>query len=485
MKALTREEALSIYHRGPEAVVKILCEFSQRIVALEEENKKFRERLEALENRFAQNSRNSSKPPSSDGYQKPNPKSLRKQKGRKSGGQKGHEGHTLERVKNPDHVQLHKIEGKCGCGHNLKDEKVEDIESRQVFDLPKINIEVTEHRVEIRICSKCGEVHKGIFPDEVQAGVQYGLRVKAAAIYLRGYQLLPFERLTELFKELFGCALSEGTLDTILRDGSKRLEKTVQGIAAHIKSSDITHADETGVSVKGSPQWLHIAGTKDATYYDIHEKRGIEGMNAIGIIPDIRGRLIHDGLASYFQYEECLHGLCNAHHLRELVFVDEELKQPWAKDMKKCLIKIKDKVQEANDQGKENLSQWQETFYTNRYESIIARGQRANPLKKVINKCRGRPARGKARCLVDRLNKYQNETLAFMHNFDVPFDNNLAERDARMAKVQQKISGTFRSVEMAHAFCRIRSFISTVRKRSLNMLESIETIFTDSPLVFF
>ena len=220
---------------------------------------------------------------------------MREKTGRKPGGQEGHEGHTLERVKNPDHIQLHKVEGKCGCGHSLKDEKAQDIESRQVFDLPKINIEVTEHRVEIKTCSKCGEVHKGIFPDEAQAGIQYGLRIKAAVIYLRGYQLLPFQRLTELFAELFGCALSEGTLDTILRDGSKRLEKTVQGIAEHIKSSEITHADETGVSVKGSPQWLHIAGTKDATYYGIHEKRGIEGMNAIGIIPDIRGRLIHDG----------------------------------------------------------------------------------------------------------------------------------------------------------------------------------------------
>ena len=205
MKVLTREEALAIYHRGPEAVVKIICELSQRVVILEEENKRFKERLEALENRLALNSRNSSKPPSSDGYQKPNPKSLREKTGRKPGGQEGHEGHTLERVKNPDHIQLHKVEGKCGCGHSLKDEKAQDIESRQVFDLPKINIEVTEHRVEIKTCSKCGEVHKGIFPDEAQAGIQYGLRIKAAVIYLRGYQLLPFQRLTELFAELFGC----------------------------------------------------------------------------------------------------------------------------------------------------------------------------------------------------------------------------------------------------------------------------------------
>ena len=305
-------------------------------------------------------------------------------------------------------------------------------------------------------------------------------------IYLRGYQLLPYQRLAELFEELFGCRIGEGTLDTILRDGAARLEETVQGIAGHIKGSNIVHCDETGVSVKGKTQWLHIASTKDATYYGIDGKRGIEGMNAVGIIPDIRTRMIHDGLASYFQYRECLHGLCNAHHLRELIFVDEELKQSWAKDMIGCLVKIKDKVQEAKEHGKENLSRRQETYYANCYEAILKKGKRANPLKDLtdgVHKIRGRPAKGKARCLVDRLDEHRGETLAFMRDFNVPFDNNLVERDGRMAKVQQKISGTFRSQEMAKAFCRIRSFISTVRKRSLNMLESIETIFTDTPLV--
>ena len=342
---------MEIYHRGPEAVVKMLCELSVHVERLER-------RIEALENRLAQNSRNSSRPPSSDGYQKPEPKSLRESSGRKPGGQKGHEGHTLARSENPDHVQWHKVEGKCGCGHNLKDEKVNGVESRQVFDVPDIKIEVTDHRAEIKICSKCGGEHKGKFPDEAVTAVQYGNRLKAMVVYLRGYQLLPYQRMAELFEELFGCKISEGTLDTILRDGAGRLEQTVQGIAEHIKGSEIVNCDETGTSVEGKTQWLHIASTKDATYYGIDVKRGTEGMNAIGIIPDIRGRLIHDGLASYFQYQECLHGLCNAHHLRELIFVDEELKQSWAKDMRVCLVKIKDKVQEAKDQGWEVVDRW-------------------------------------------------------------------------------------------------------------------------------
>jgi transposase len=480
MTPITREEFGAIYRAGEAAVYDLICK-------LIEENAQLRLRIEVLENRLSQNSRNSSKPPSSDGLQKPNPKSLRKRSGRKPGGQAGHEGRTLARSENPDHVQWHRVQGNCGCGHNLSNEKVQDTESRQVFDLPRIKIEVTDHVAEIKICSRCGILHKGKFPDGVAAGVQYGAKIKAAVIYLRGYQLLPYQRLAELFGELFGCAISEGTLDTILRDGSRRLADTVVGIAKHITASNIVHCDETGVSVKGKLQWLHIAGTHDATYYGIDEKRGVEGMNAVGIVPDVRGRMIHDGLAAYYQYKECLHGLCNAHHLRELVFVDEQLKQPWAKDMIGCLIKIKDKVAAAKEQGKTNLSPWQETYYANRYGLIIKKGKKINPLKDLmdgINKIRGRPARGKARCLVDRLDGRREEALAFMYDFDVPFDNNLAERDGRMAKVQQKISGTFRSVEMAKAFCRIRSFISTVRKRSLNMLESIETIFSDAPLAF-
>ena len=480
MKAITRAEAQAIYRAGEETVVSVICMLAEEIVQL-------RLRVEVLENQLSQNSRNSSKPPSSDGLQKPNPKSLRKRSGRKPGGQAGHEGHTLERSENPDHVQWHRVDGKCGCGHDLGKEKVQDTESRQVFDLPRIKIEVTDHVAEIKICSRCGIVHKGEFPNEAAVVVQYGARIKAAVIYLRGYQLLPYQRLAELFGELFGCAISEGTLDTILRDGSRRLADTVAGIAQHIAASKIVHCDETGVSVKGKLQWLHIAGTHDATYYGIDEKRGVEGMNAVGVVPDIRGRMIHDGLTAYYQYTECLHGLCNAHHLRELVFVDEQLKQPWAKDMISCLIKIKDKIKEAKEHGKANLSSWQETYYANRYELIVKQGKRVNPLKSLtegMNKIRGRPAKGKARCLLDRLDVRRKETLAFMYDFDVPFDNNLAERDGRMAKVQQKISGTFRSVEMAKAFCRIRSFISTVRKRSLNMLESIETIFSGAPLAF-
>jgi transposase len=384
-------------------------------------------------------------------------------------------------------VQRHRVGGNCGCGHNLNNEKVQNTESRQVFDLPSIKIEITEHIAEIKICSKCGRTHKAKFPDDAIVGVQYGAKIKAAVIYLRGYQLLPYQRLAELFKELFGCAISEGTLDTILRDGSRRLADTVAGIARHITASNIVHCDETGVSVNGELQWLHIAGTLDATYYGIDERRGFEGMNAVGIVPDIRGRMIHDGLPAYYQYTECSHGLCNAHHLRELVFVDEQLKQPWAKDMIGCLVKIKNKIKKAKDQGKVNLSPWQETYYANRYELIVEEGKQTNPLKESldgIKKARGRPARGKARCLVDRLDVRRKEALAFMYDFDVPFDNNLAERDGRMAKVQQKISGTFRNAEMAKVFCRIRSFISTVRKRALNMLESIETIFSDAPLAF-
>ena len=474
MKALTKEEALKIYHSGPEAVVKILCELSASVERLEE-------RVYELENRLAQNSRNSSKPPSSDGYQKPMTQSLREKSTRAPGGQPGHDGHTLKMVDDPQRIEWHKVEGVCACGESLLNQRAEDIERRQVFDIPKIQMAVTEHRVEIKICRQCGQMHKGKFPDEVKIYAQYGERIKALIIYLRNYQLLPSQRTAELCQELFSCSISEGTLDTFLREGSDRLQEPVEQIKEQIKKSSVVHFDETGVSIKGNNQWLHSASTKDFTHYTVHIKRGAQAMNAIGILPEFQGTAVHDSLASYFQYS-CQHSLCNAHHLRELTFIDEEFQQPWAGEMIRCLLNIKHSVEEAKSELKEHLSQDQIQYYKNVYQMILEKGYQTNPLKSFPdgNRTRGRPKKGKARCLVQRLDEHREKVLAFMTDFKIPFDNNLAERDIRMAKVQQKISGTFRSEEMAHAFCRIRSFISTVRKRTFNLMDAIETIFTNS-----
>lgn len=477
MKALTPEEALAIYQAGPEAVVKALCELSAAVERLER-------RVSELEQQLAKNSRNSSKPPSSDGYMKPHPQSLRKPSGRKPGGQPGHEGTTLKMVKDPKHVQWHKVKGRCECGCPLEDEPLIGDERRQVFDLPEVEIAVTEHRVQIKRCPACAKEHKGLFPEDVKARVQYGPHFKAMVVYLRGYQLLPSARTSELFRDIFNAAVSEGTLDTILRESAKNLAGFMDDLKEQMIAAPVAHFDETGLSQNGKNHWLHSVSTKEATYYAMHPKRGSEAIEDIGILPKFQGTAVHDGWPAYFQYEQCWHGLCNAHHLRELTFIKEQLNQPWAETMIGCLLKIKEKVDQAKGHGQTSLSDWQMSHWRERYQSVIAKGYMANPRHDPpeIQETRGRPAKGKARCLVERLDRHQNKVLAFMSDFTVPFDNNLVERDVRMAKLKQKISGTFRCSEMADAFCRVRSFISTVRKQGLQLRDALESVFSSSPL---
>ena len=484
MKALTPEEALKIYESGPGAVVKILCELSRAVVELQRENEALKIRVSELEQKLAKNSRNSNKPPSSDGFIKPQPKSLRVSSGRPPGGQPGHEGTTLQMVKEPDQVQWHPAQNRCECGCLLEDESVIGYERRQVFDLPEIQITVTEHRIEIKRCPSCAKEHKGCFPEDVKARVQYGQNLKALVVYLRGYQLLPSARTAELFSDIFKAQISEGTLDTILRESAENLTGFMGNLKEHMMDAHVAHFDETGLSQNGENHWLHSVSTREATYYAMHRKRGTEAIDDIGILPKFQGTAVHDSWGAYFQYEQCGHGLCNAHHLRELTFIKEQLNQPWAQSMIDCLLKIKEDVEEAKKQSRTSLSDEQISYWRHRYQSIIAQGYRANPWHDPpkTQRTRGRPHKGKARCLVERLDHHQEKVLAFMLDFDVPFDNNLVERDVRMAKLKQKISGTFRSAEMADAFCRIRSFISTVRKQGIQLREALESVFSSSPL---
>ncbi|MBI5024195.1 MAG: IS66 family transposase, partial [Candidatus Omnitrophica bacterium] len=341
------------------------------------------------------------------------------------------------------------------------------------------------HRAEIKRCPVCAKEHKGFFPQDVKARVQYGQHFKALVVYLRGYQLLPSARTAELFRDIFKAAVSEGTLDTILRESAENLAAFMDDLKKQMIDAPVAHFDETGLSQNGKNHWLHTVSTPEAAYYAMHPKRGTEAMDTIGILPEFQGTAVHDGWPAYFQYEQCRHGLCNAHHLRELIFIKEQLKRSWPQLMIDCLLKIKEKVAQAKEQGQTSLNDWQMSYWRNRYQSILARGYRANPWHDPpkTQRKRGRPEKGKARCLVERLDHHQDKVLAFMADFEVPFDNNLVERDVRMAKVKQKISGTFRSSSMANAFCRIRSFIATVRKQGLQLRDALESVFSSSPLM--
>jgi len=473
---MTQQEAEAIYDAGKENVVRVLLMMDARIRALEQ-------RVQSLENQLATNSRNSSKPPSSDGFKKPAPKSLRKKGKRKSGGQPGHTGHTLAITDKPDHTEVHRVKVCEHCGRSLADQSVDSIEKRQVQDLPPLRLIVTEHQAEIKTCS-CGHLNKAAFPDGVNAPVQYGQGVKAAAVYLKNYQFLPYDRTCELLNDFFGCPMSEGTLANIIAQSHTLAAAPVKKIKKLIEQAAVAHFDETGSRVDGKRWWLHSASTAQATYYDIHRKRGSEAIDEIGILSCFLGRAIHDFWKPYFGYD-CLHGLCNAHHLRELIFVHEQHQQDWADHMIDCLLDIKEAVDLAK-KNTDHLAAEQIQAFEARYQQVLDEGYAQNPLPPLprnAKKRRGRRKKTKARNLLERLEEHRYEALAFMYDFNVPFDNNQAERDLRMMKVQQKISGMFRTEDGAKAFCRIRSYISTARKNAVGAMDALTRLFSGNPFV--
>lgn len=487
---MTRPEAEAIYDAGKETVVRVLLMMDTRIHSLEQQIQSLTTRLDLsdkrvrhLEEQLAKNSRNSSKPPSTDGFKKPSPKSLRKKGQRKSGGQPGHTGHTLKMAEKPDHTEIHPVEVCECCRRSLTDQPADSVEKRQVHDLPVLRLIVTEHQAETKQCC-CGHLNKATFPECVNAPVQYGAGVKAAAVYVKNYQYLPYERACELLADLLGCPLSEGTLANIISQCDDLTENPVAQIKEMIERASVAHFDETGSRVEAKLWWLHSASTENATYYDIHRKRGSEAIDDIGILSDFTGRAIHDFWKPYFGYS-CLHGLCNAHHLRELIFVHEQHQQDWADHMIDCLLDIKNAVDQAK-QTTDHLDKKQIQTFEAHYQQVLDEGYGQNPLLPLplnAKKKRGRRKKSKPRNLLERLDVHRKEALAFMYDFNVPFDNNQAERDIRMMKVQQKISGTFRTEDGAKAFCRIRSYISTARKNAVGAMDALTRLFSGNPFV--
>jgi len=474
---VTREEILAVYNKGPEAVVALVEGFERiyqqqalQIITLEA-------RVKQLEDRLNQNSKNSSKPPSSDGFKRT--KSLRGKSDKQSGGQKGHPGHTLKMVDSPDQVRVHPVTCCQQCGASLADQTVDSYEKRQVFDVPPLKLLVTEHRAEIKTCQACGAYNKASFPENVTQSAQYGPEAQALTVYLNQYQLLPYGRLKELFLDLFGQPISEGALLAANQTCSEALAATEQEIKQELLNSPVIHCDETGCRVGGKTHWLHTVSTSELTYYSIQPKRGSDAMDEMGILPVYRGIAKHDSWQPYFKYP-CGHSLCNAHHLRELTAVVENESQVWAQQMKDLLLTIKAAVDKQKDNDLE-LEQLMD--FESRYSRIITLGYAENPLAsgKQPKGKRGRPKKTKARNLLERLDRHRPETLNFMYNFHIPFDNNQAERDIRMTKVQQKISGGFRTWQGAQIFCRIRGYISTVKKNSVPVLGAIRDALLGKP----
>jgi len=400
--------------------------------------------------------------------------------GRKPGGQPGSEGHHLARVARPDLVVVHEPERCEGCGESLAGALLVGVERRQVFELPpEISLVVCEHRSRRRRC-RCGTTSGGVFPARVRAPAQYGPRLRAFVLYLAVYRHLPYGRIARLLADCYGASLSTGTLQAIVAQGAAGLEVFLEEVRAALAGSLVVHVDETGARAAGKLHWVHEASTETLTLYGLHERRGRQGIDALGVLPGFSGVAVHDGWAPYRAYSGCEHALCNGHHLRELVGVGEEKDQTWAAAMSDLLLEVKGAVEAAKDAGAAALHPGTLAGYRTRYRQMIAAGYAQNPEPARTGK-RGRPRQGKARSLVLRLDQHQDDVLRFACDLNVPFDNNQAERDIRMIKLQQKISGCWRTREGADAFLALRSYISTARKQGRSVPTVLQTAVQGEP----
>ena len=467
MPRIEREQILNAYRAGPEAVVSLFEYLQDTLLAVIEEHEA---RIEELEEKVNKDSHNSNKPPSTD---VPKGKFTKKREpsDKKPGGQEGHEGTTLRMVKHPNHIEVHEVKRCRSCGTSLKDVKSRGYTPRQVFDIPPIVVEVTEHRAQIKRCPHCGELSAGAFPQGVSHKTQYGTRVRAFAVYLKNYGFLSYQRTAEALSDLFAISVSAGTLASTDGRCARRLERVVEQIKEKLVRAPVVHFDETGLSINGKLHWLHGASNRAFTYYFPHERRGRAATDAIGILPRLKGNAVHDNWQPYMKYR-CPHSLCNAHHIRELTGIYELDGQPWAQQMIGLLLEGNQAVEHAKKAGKKRLAAGVPQGYVSRYETIITFGMKANPPPIRPEGCsrRGRLKRSKARNLLERLAERKKETLRHLYDFRVPFTNNQAERDIRMMRVQQKVSGAFRSDAGALAFCRIRSYISTMRKHGKSVI---------------
>ncbi len=426
-------------------------------------------RIAELERRLGLNSSNSGKPPSSDGLKKPvRVSSLRERSGKKPGGQKGHPGETLCRTETPNAIIDHYPSACAGCGAPLTEAMATGHAARQVFDLPEPQpLVVTEHRAHDCRCAACGAQTRASFPDWVTAPVQYGKRIGAIILYLLHYQLLPEKRLATLMADLFGVRLATATIGRISQECAERFQGFANVVRGQVAAAPVKHMDETGFRIGGKTQWLHVASTMLLTFYRVSAKRG-------SLLANVAGIVVHDHWHPYYTLTGVLHALCNAHHLRELKALVEIEKEDWARRMQRLLRRACHAVNLAHAQDVP-LRPALIALIERCYDAIVADGLAFHERQPALAKARprGRPPRRVGHNLLLRLSTRKPDVLRFLTDPRVPFTNNLAERDGRMMKLRQKISGGFRSEQGAADFAVIRSLLSTARKQGWGLLQTL------------
>jgi transposase len=474
---MTQEEELLALREENRLLKALVAE----LLPLKEQLARAEARIKELEERLGKDSRSSSKPPSSDGLGRL-PRRPRAGGGKGPGGQEGHAGHTLQMAERSDEVLAHRPERCQQCGQDLREVVGQVVERRQVLDVPEIRLLVHEHQVQSLTCPTCQCANAGSFPAAVNAPVQYGPNLQALAVYLHQGQLLPTARTCEALEAICGCQISEASLIQWSELASQRLAGTVERIGELIAASRLQHGDETGIRIYGMLHWLHVNCTRFLTHLAWHPSRGREAMDEIGIWPAFQGRGMHDRFASYDGYD-CAHSICGAHLLRDCLAIAIQPQQDWAQQMHDFLLDLHEACQQWRQRHLSAVPAIERDDWIARYFEILASGYAAQgpPPAPPVRKGKGKPKQSPARNLLDALLSRAEQVLALLDDLSIPFTNNQAERDLRMAKVQQKISGTFRSATGATAFCRIRSYLSTMHKQGRGMLSALTAVFHGHP----
>lgn len=445
----------------------VIIEMLQEQINLQkEEINRLKAKLKNLEGQISKNSKNSSKPPSSDINKPQKTTSSKKKSGKKPGGQPGHKGANLAMRKNPEHIIILAVNECNNCSNNLKNTK-SSIERRQEFEIPKPKIIVTEYQSESKECKCCGYTTTACFPDGITHIAQYGVRAKSLMAYMNQYQFLPYDRESQFFEAVYGQKISPGTIVNAVNSLANRLTKLDEQIKDMLSKAPVVNCDETSMSISGKKHWLHTVGNESLAHYALHANRGSKATKEIDILPNFNGIMVHDHWKSYFVYDENIHALCNAHHLRELRFINEHHNMKWANKLSDLLIKINEHKQRHIKNGKDEFSTYLLDKYSAEYDEVLDKGRKEH----------ARNSTKDSHNLLKRLKGYKKETVLFMYDFAVPFTNNTSEQDLRMSKIKQKISGCFRQMSGGAAFCKIRNLLTTSRKNNQNPFDMIQTAF--------